>query len=152
MKVLKWLLILLVTIPVILVASVYLRNKVVGPTGWAEDNTIKGLRSKMKNPDSMIIRESFFVHKVNDRGDEEISVCGIVDGKNSFGGYAGGTRFASNSVSYKAIGAFNTAFVEIEDAEQKALASRVKRLSPFEAVYWNEHCVDDTHPAITAAR
>lgn len=152
MKFLKWFLLFIVTVPVVLVAGAYIRNKAIGPAGWAEDNTIKELRTKMKDPASMVIRESFFVHKINESGDEEISMCGIVDGKNSFGGYTGGTRFASKSVSYKTLGAFNTDFVEIEDVSKKAVASRVKRLSSFEAVYWNGHCVDATHPPLTPTR
>jgi len=152
MKFLKWFLILLIAIPAVIVASAYIRNKAVGPTGWAEDNTIKRLRAKMKDPDSMAIRESFFVHKIDAKNDEEIFMCGIVDGRNSFGGFTGGTRFASRSVSSKRLGTFDTYAVEIEDVEQKALASSVKMLSSFAKVYWNEYCVDATHPPITPTK
>lgn len=84
MKFLKWFLILLITIPVFIAAGIYIRNKAAGPVGWAEDNTNKALRAKMKDPDSMTIRSSYIVLKTNDRNDTEINICGIVDGKNSF--------------------------------------------------------------------
>lgn len=152
MKFLKWFLILLIIIPVVLVAGVYIRNKAAGPVGWAEDNTNKALRAKMKDPDSMTIRSSYIVLKTNDRNDTEINICGIVDGKNSFGGYTGGTRFASRSVSSKALGTFDTHSVEMEDEQQKALALKVNMLSSFEKVYWNDYCVDATHPPITPTK
>ena len=152
MKFLKWLLILLVAISVVLVAGIYVRNKAVGPAGWAEDNTIKALKAKMKDPDSMVVRSSFVILKNNEENDTEIFICGIVDGKNSFGGYTGGTRFASRSVSSKTLGTFDTYTVEMENEKDKALASSIKRLSAFETVYWNAYCVDATHPPITAAK
>ena len=148
----KWVVILLVAIPALFVAGVYVRNKAVGPTGWAEDNTIKALKAKMKDPDSMVIRSSYVVLKTNDKEDTEIFICGIVDGKNSFGGYAGGTRFASRSVSSKRLDTFDTYSVEMESREGKALASSVKWLSTFEKVYWNNYCVDAAHPPLTPTK
>lgn len=152
MKFVKWFVVLLVAIPVVFVAGAYVRNKVAGPVGWAEDNTIKALKAKTKDPDSMVIRSSFVIQRTNDKNDTEIFICGIVDGKNGFGGYAGGTRFASRSVSSKAFGTFDTYSVEMEDWQSKATAMQVDRLSPFESVYWNDYCVDSAHPALTASR
>ncbi len=152
MKFVKWFVVFLVAIPIVFVAGVYVRNKAVGPVGWAEDNTIKALKAKMKDPDSMVIRSSFVIQRTNEKNDTEIFICGIVDGKNSFGGYAGGTPFASRSVSSKALGTFDTYSVEMEDWKSKETAKQVKRLSPFESVYWNDYCVDSTHPPLTASR
>ena len=152
MKIVKWFAIAIVVIPMLFLVGVYIRNKSVGPTGWAEDNTIKALKTKLKDPDSMVIRSSFFVHKINSANDEEIFMCGIVDGKNSFGGYTSGTRFASRSVSSKALKTFDTYTVELEDNENKQKADEVKMLSAFEKVYWNDYCVDDRHPPITPAK
>lgn len=149
MKVLKWLLALIITIPLVIVVGAYVGNKAIGPKGWAEDNTIKALKGKMKDPESMAIRSSYFV--IRDKGDDstEINMCGVVDGKNSFGGYTGGTRFASRSVSSKRFNTFDTYSVQLEDPTVRTQASRVKMLSPFAKVYWNEWCVDATHPALT---
>ncbi|MBA5686964.1 hypothetical protein [Rugamonas apoptosis] len=152
MKFLKWLAIVVLLVPVLLVAGFYVRNKAVGPAGWAEDNTIKTLRARMKDPDSMVIRSSYFVRKVAASGDVEIAMCGIVDGKNSFGGFTGGTRFVSVSTDYKNTETFDTHIVQMDESSSsdRAAAQSLHRVTPFEEVYWNGHCVDDAHPALVA--
>lgn len=152
MKFLKWLVIIVIGVPVLLVAGIYVRNKSIGPVGWAEDNTVKALKQRMKDPDTMVIRSSYFVQKTDSDGDNEIAMCGVVDGKNSFGGYTGGTRFVSISKDFKTGQTFDTYIVQLEDAStsDKATARQVHMLTGFEKVYWNGHCVDDTHPALVA--
>jgi hypothetical protein len=150
MKFLKWLLIVVIAIPLVLVAGIYVRNKAVGPVGWAEDNTVKALKMKMKDPGSMVIRSSYFVQKTNTAGDVEIAMCGLVDAKNSFGGFAGGTRFVSVSSDNKNPATFDTYIVQMDESSSsdKAEAQQVHMLTGFEKVYWNGHCVDDAHPAL----
>lgn len=148
MKLLIWAVIAIIAGLALLVTGIYVRNKAVGPVGWAEDNTIKTLKTKVKDPDSMIIRSSYVIEKTNPNGDTEIFVCGIVDGKNSFGGYTGGTRFASRSVSNSSLHIFNTYSVEVEDESYRATAHSMNRLSPFEKIYWNEYCVNEAHPKL----
>jgi hypothetical protein len=148
MKILKWLVIIVVGGFLLLMASIFIRNKAIGPVGWAEDNTTKALKTKLKDPSSMTIRSSYVVEKTLPNGNTEIYICGIVDGKNSFGGYTGGSRFVSKSVSSKSLNTFDTYIVEVEDETVKSTAHSANRLSPFEKVYWNEYCVDDTHPKI----
>lgn len=148
MKILKWVVIAIITGLVLLVVGIYARNKAVGPVGWAEDNTIKALKAKIKDPDSMIIRSSYVIEKTTPDGKTEIFICGIVDGKNSFGGYTGGTRFASRSVSNKSPRTFDTYTVEVEDESLRNTAHSMNRLSPFEKIYWNEYCVDEAHPKL----
>lgn len=147
-----WVLGIIVAIPVALIGGIYVRNKAVGPVGWAQDNTAKALREQMKDPDSMVIRSSYVVQKTDDSGDELIYICGIVDGKNSFGGYAGGTRFASKSEYSKSLDTFDTWSVQMEDAEQERTAKSLGALSGFDSVYWNDWCVDANHPAIVASK
>lgn len=151
MKFLKWFVILVVAIPVVLAAVFFIRNKVVGPIGWAEDNTIKELRAQMKDPGSMVIRSSYFVTKLDKDNNTEISMCGVVDGKNSFGGYAGGTRFVSESLATKNTFSTNVVKLDDTDSQQKKEAAQVHMLTGFEKVYWNGNCVDDTHPALVPA-
>jgi hypothetical protein len=79
MKILKVSVVLLVAVPLLLVVGIFVRNKAVGPAGWAEDNTYKKLKSSLKDPDSMAIRSSFIVQKSSANGDTEIFVCGVVD-------------------------------------------------------------------------
>lgn len=148
MKILKWFVILIISIPFVLAVGFYIRNKAVGPLGWAEDNTIKALRIKMKDPDSMVIRSSFVLQKQDKNNNTVISICGIVDGKNGFGGYTGGTRFVSVSIATNITNTFDTYIVEIENAEEESVAASVHMLSGFEKVYWNGNCVDDAHPAL----
>jgi hypothetical protein len=152
MKILKWLAILVVGAPAILIAFVYLRNKAVGPEGWAMDNTIDKLRTRMKDPESMVIRSSFIVHHAEAEGqDDVIAICGVVDAKNSFGGYTGGTRFVSRSVSSRKFDTFDTGEVILEKPEEQRLAESVHMLSGFDNVYWNPQCVDAGHPAVKPA-
>jgi hypothetical protein len=152
MKILKWILLLVIGVPIVFIAGAYVRNKAVGPVGWAEDNTLKRLKAKMKDPDSMVVRSSYTLQRMNASKDVEIFVCGVVDGKNSYGGYTGGNRFASKSVSSQSNKTFDTYSVELEDPEQAALAKSVKMLSAFDKVYWNDYCVDADHPAIAAEK
>ena len=87
MKTVKWILVLIVLIPVVIMVSFFIRNKAVGPEGWARDDVEKVLRAQMKDPDSMVIRSSYVVTRVSG-AQTEISICGVVDGRNAFGGYA----------------------------------------------------------------
>ena len=148
-----WVLGVVIAIPIVLIASIFVRNKAVGPVGWAQDNTEKALKERMKDPSSMAIRSSYVVQKTDEKGNESIYVCGVVDGKNSFGGYAGGTRFASWSSHSKSLGTFDTISVQMEDPEQQREAEKTGwLLSGFDEVYWNEWCVDANHPAVVAKK
>ena len=147
-----WVVGIVISIPIVLIASFYLRNKALGPVGWAQDNTKNALKERMKDPDSMIIRSSYVVKKIDEKGDELIYVCGIVDGKNGFGGYAGGTRFASWSFHSKSLDSFDTISVQMEDPEYQRTAEKVGLLSGFDKVYWNEWCVDANHSAVVAKK
>lgn len=146
MSALKWIGIV-VAVPVVFVAGIFVVNKISGPVGWAKADVEKNLRAQMKDPDSMVIRSSFVVERKME-GKTEISVCGIVDGKNNFGGYTGGMRFASRSVSTD--DTFDTYTVKIEDPSDLADARNRNILSIFEDIYWNKYCVDESHPALTA--
>lgn len=134
-------------IPVVLVVGIFIRNKSIGPVGWAKDDVEESLRAQMKDPSSMVIRSSYVVVRASG-AQTEISICGLVDGRNSLGGYVGDIRFASRSVSNKEVGTFETYSVKLEDLEQTFEARSVKMLSAFEHVYWNNWCVDEHHPAL----
>lgn len=153
MKILKWFVILIIAIPVLFMAGAVIRNKVVGPDGWAQDNTTERLKARMKDPDSMVIRASYIVRR-QEPGTKRIiiAICGLVDGKNGFGGYTGGTRFMSRSVDNQDLGTFDTGEVALEDPQDKSVADSVHRLSAFEEIYWNADCVDAVHPALQPAK
>lgn len=115
MKVLKWLVIGVMVLAVLLVGGNFIRSKAVGPRGWAEDDTIKKLAARMKDPASMVIRSSYFI-EVNKGDYTEINLCGIVDAKNSFGAYTGGTRFVS--VSHSTKDTFDNFLVELDSSTE----------------------------------
>jgi hypothetical protein len=151
MKILKWFGIVVIAIPVLLIAGIFIRNKTVGPEGWARDNTIRALKGMMKDPDSMVIRSSYILKKQKSPDQTEISICGVADGRNSFGGFTGGSRFVSVSDDDSKFNTFDTLYVKLEDKSASEIGSihKMKLLTPFEAAYWNSHCVDSLHPAIT---
>ena len=146
MRTSKWIAVI-VLVPAVFLAGAFIRNKAIGPIGWAKDDVEKSLRAQMKDPSSMMIRSSYVVVRTSG-AQTEISVCGLVDGRNSFGGYVGGMRFASRSVSDKEAGTFETYSVKLEDLKQTSEARSVRMLSGFEHIYWNNWCVDADHPAL----
>lgn len=141
------LLVALVGVPVLVMSFAYIRNKTGGPELWAYDDTVKALKRMSKDPDSLVIKEYFIVKKPNDTL-ENIYVCGIADGKNSFGAMSGGNRFVS--ISMRSIKAETFDFVNlVTDRDANYMqAVQLERLVPFDSVYWNEMCVDEKHPAI----
>lgn len=147
MKALKWIGVICL-VPVVLVAGSYIRNKMVGPVGWATEDVEKALRMKMKDPDSMVIRSSYVVERKTEFG-LEISICGFVDGRNGFGAYSGPVRFASKSFSNRQLGVFETSMVKLENPLEATQSRESNMLSAFEEIYWNKYCVDATHPALT---
>lgn len=148
MKAIKIIFILVISIPIALVSFFYARNKIIGPEGWALDITKQKLQAMMKDPESMKIISSFTLQKEVDEDTTEIAICGIVDGKNSFGVYQGGQMFASLFHRSKKSQTFSNVFVQIEDPVMQEKAHRINNLSPFESVYWNVHCIDETHNPI----
>ncbi|WP_139813995.1 hypothetical protein [Pseudomonas putida] len=149
MKVVKWIGVICL-VPVVLVVAANVRNKMIGPVGWARDDVEKALRVQMKDPDSMVIRSSFVVQRQTELG-LEISICGFVDGRNSFGAYSEPMRFASKSLSNRQFEIFQTSMVKLENLLEAKQSHDVNMLSAFEVVYWNSYCVDAEHPALTVS-
>lgn len=139
----KKLLIGVVALPVLFVCGSYIRNKAVGPEGWAMDNTVARLRAQFKDPDSVQIRASWTVVKPAPAGGtRNIYICGLVDGKNSFGAYPGAVRFVSHSIDWTDM--FDTKSVTVEDPSDTATAHGVSMRSGFEKVYWDPNCETST--------
>jgi len=152
MKIVKWLVVLLAGVSLVIVAGVFIRNKVVGPAGWAKDNTVDQLKTDMRDPGSMVIRSSYIVSvKAPGKNSTTLVLCGVVDAKNDAGAYTGGLRFLSASVDDNDAGTFDTGPVLIEDPAQKVEAQRLHVLSNFESAAWNTRCVDAAHPALAPA-
>lgn len=147
---LKWLSIVIVAVPVIAVATIWLRNKAVGPEGWLLDDAEKKIKAQLIDPSSFVMRSSYYVRRPFGTGGTLIALCGVFDAKNRMGGFTSDARFVALATSYKE--SFNLMSVNFEDAEKKRSAEKVGLLSPFEAVYWNENCVDAGHPALVAEK
>lgn len=150
MKIVKWLVVILVGVPLLILAGIYIRNKAVGPAGWARDNTARQLKVNLKHPDSMVLRSSYTI-KVPGAASTTLFLCGVVDAKDDAGAYTGGLRFVSKSIDDNAAGTFDTLAVVIEDPAQTIQAGSQHVLSAFESGTWNAHCVDATHPPLTLA-
>lgn len=149
MKILKWVVLVLVGLALLTVAVVFVRNKSVGPAGWARDNTLKQLRANLRNPASMVIRSSYIVKTAVPGKDASIlALCGVVDAKNPDGAYTGGLRFVSRSLDDNAAGTFDTGAVHIEDPARQLAADSAHVPSDFDARQWNAHCVDAAHPPL----
>lgn len=145
-RILKWTLSIILVVPVVVVAGIWLRNKTVGPEGWLRDDAEKAIRAQLVDPNSFVMRESYYVRKPEKNGGTYISLCGIFDGKNRMGGYAGGARFVARGLSFE--DTFTVISVNLDNREEKYTSNKVGMLSPFEEVYWNGFCVDEAHPAL----
>ena len=64
---------------------------------FAYNETIDSIKLYMKDPDSVIIRSYNVRELVESNGYKSFIMCGVVDAKNSFGGYTGGVRFISKT-------------------------------------------------------
>lgn len=108
----------------------------------------KNVAARMKDPDSAKFHSQFLIRlPVDKNGFQTIYVCGIVDGKNSFGAFTGGTRFVVAQSEGR--NTFTTTDVQIEDSDRRATvdsADKPQKETIFEAVYWNKQCVDAAHP------
>ena len=152
MKIVKWLVALLVGVSLLIVAGVFIRNKVVRPAGWARDNTVNQLKPNMRDPGSMVVRSSYIISVATpNKKNTTLTLCGVVDARNDAGVYTGGLRFISTSVDDNDAGTFDTGPVLIEDPAQKVDAQRRHTLSAFESASWNTRCVDAAHPPLTPA-
>lgn len=102
------------------------------------------VKQSLKDPPSARFGEAFVVVKPPTKdGVVMQSTCGIVDGKNGFGGYTGGTRYvAMQSAGPNGVMTFS---VTIEDGNRQATLDN--KTTTFEKVYWNANCVDAAHPA-----
>lgn len=112
-------------------------------------NAEKSVSAHLKDPGTARFREEFIVRKpADENGYARVAACGVVDGKNSFNAYTGGARFIAHGIQGNDV--LDIAVVQFEDADRRATPlsdGTDKPATIFEQVYWNNYCVDDTHPA-----
>lgn len=105
-----------------------------GPEELAIQAAKADVAKLMKDPESAKFSDVFVVF-ITEKGKypAKIGVCGMVNGKNSFGAYAGASRFAST--------------VFMSSAKDAAAIGGIESLmeaSTFQEVYWNRTCVQET--------
>lgn len=140
----------ILSIPVIFFGSAIIYGMTRTPSSIALSNVEKKLRETMKDPDSMVIRSSYFITEKEDGKIKSMHVCGVVDGRNGFGGYQGGIRFVADMDGSSAPDVYHLELDDGDESLNKFLKGK-GMLTPFEKVYWNGGCVDEYHPALTAS-
>lgn len=98
----------------------------------------KQVSEMLKDPESARFTGSYFLENPS-AGDGYTSghVCGVVNGKNSFGAYAGGKRYVATAFFGK--GVLDVSNVQIESGSSASVTPGGP--TPFESVYWNPGCV-----------
>lgn len=106
----------------------------------------------MKDPDSAKFADIYLVPSGGQVGGLDIgAVCGLVKGKNGFGGYSGYERFVASGTYGNVDGKTYASVrdVRFEGSDRRATAESVDQASRetiFEAIIWNASCVDARHP------
>lgn len=123
-----------------------------------EDNARAGAEARvkalLKDPESAKFGNVFLVTGPPDSyGGRRLFTCGEVNAKNSYGGYSGSARFVATHFQTK--DTFDTSAAIIENLNERAATVDTKhsplKTTVFEKVYWNQYCVDETHPATFTA-
>lgn len=108
------------------------------------------IRGKLKDPGSAEFTNTFIVRSKDVDGAAMVTVCGDVNGRNSFGGYAGATRFLVTHMVHEGGDLSGPISAVIEDPTERGATAGSqgtdKPTTVFEQVYWNLYCVDTAHP------
>ena len=126
------------------------------PDFWMIEASKKAASERLKDPPSARFPvDPFIVRNQRKDGLELVAVCGMIDGKNGFGAYSGGTRFVAWNVVGKNEDSTAPYQVEMDDGDGRATAASQYTEYPttsFEDVHWNKSCVDAVHPATHTGR
>lgn len=119
------------------------------PDQNAESKARAAVKGLLKDPPSARFKDAYVVRRPADaNGIQTLAVCGIVDGKNGFGAYTGGSRYVVTMVD--GAGALLVSSATIDDGDRRAALDGQETI--FERVYWNPSCVDVGHPAMMTAQ
>lgn len=102
----------------------------------------------LKDPESARFRGIFLIPNEEKDGIlQDIAICGVVDGKNSFGAYTGGQRFVAYGYRGDGILGVHRAYLEGQDRRPtpETYDTEIKE-TIFESIHWNAVCVDGEHP------
>jgi hypothetical protein len=106
-------------------------------------------KAKLRDPESARFPVEPYLVRTKGKGDDAkfdaIAACGIIDGKNGFGGYTGGSRYVASTMITSGDPVEGAPYsVEIDDLSD--VAKYATRESSFDSIYWNKYCVDADHP------
>lgn len=113
-------------------------------------NAKNHVAANLKDPSSATFQDIFIVKEPTDtNGSERGTVCGQVNGRNSFGAYSGYTRFVARYFSNRKMDVLDISSVAIESTDRSTSDIALplgQRQTVFEKVYWNESCIDAHRP------
>lgn len=100
-------------------------------------------KEQLKDPSSARFRGEYVVRRPPDaKGLMEVAVCGLIDGKNGFGAYSGGTRYVAHG--FDGSSGQSMFDVIVDDGSKRSMEPGEE--TTFEKVYWNPSCTDANHP------
>ncbi|WP_156400399.1 hypothetical protein [Caulobacter sp. Root655] len=114
---------------------------------WAAKDAAK---AQLKDPPSARFPIEPYVVRTRGTGEsakyDQVAACGIIDGKNGFGGYSGGTRFVAWTFVEPGAEPDRSVVVNFDDSPRSSSSDGP---SPYDEFIWNKYCVDAAHPAAT---
>lgn len=126
----------LVFLPVLVVAAIFVINRLTPPEKTAIRTAENAVAQMLKDPDSAIFRASYLVAPKSNGTLTTGKVCGFFNAKNSFGAYAGEKRFVA-TVVYGS-GTMHAMNVQLERDDDVVVPDTGETV--FEKIYWNPSC------------
>lgn len=121
----------------------------------AEKKGLAFIAQQTKDPDSAKFQDVHVVPSPN--SEREVHVCGVVNAKNVFGAYTGGTRFIARVA--KDDDKYETTGFALEGTDEKSRRATVETIntdkpqSEFEYKYWNKLCINNqTKPTYSGSK
>jgi hypothetical protein len=111
-------------------------------------------QAMLKDPPSARFKGEYIVKGKPDKsGNFQYAVCGVIDGKNGFGGYTGGSRYVLSGFASEGVrGTDGTLNMEDPSDTKPVGLGNDRTVTAFEYIYWNPTCVDAEHPAAHSAK
>ena len=111
----------------------------------------KQVSAMLKDPDSARFSGLYLVPGAVREKMQDVAICGLVNGKNGFGGYGGVERFVAYGYKGTVGGSklLGVSRANFEGADRRATLGTVdtpNKATIFEEIHWNEACVDKAHP------
>ncbi len=104
----------------------------------AVEKATEMVASQLKDPSSAEFSDIKFIRN-NEIGDTQYGyLCGVVNSRNSFGGYTGGVRFLAD-MNYSKSGRIAVSNLELEEGSKAGEFS--EGITYFEHFYWGRRCV-----------